>query len=129
MRYCAWNSRMNVPMKTGGTMRDNLEQAAERGNPVAIRLLRAPRQSIALEYLWSWFLEIRVGAGQSLSGIAPLTWTEVDAWARCAKTRPYPHEIKALFSLDIVARDPESFEKEDQKHGSGSRNTRHSRRR
>jgi hypothetical protein len=110
MHYVAWSAKMNTPIKTGGTLRDNLEVAATRGNMVARRMLIGPARPIALEYLWSWFMELRVGAGQGFNGIAPLTWTELDAWARLTQTRPYPHEVKALFSLDLIARNPESSE-------------------
>lgn len=104
---------MTQPIKTGGTVRDNLEVAAKRGNMIARRALQGPPRPIALEYLWSWFMELRVGAGEGMKGIAPLTWTEVYAWARMVQTRPYPHEVKALFELDLVARNPESLEEKN----------------
>jgi hypothetical protein len=103
---------MNQPVATGGVLRDHLEVAAGYGNTVAQAMLKGPECPPAFEYLWIWYMELRVGAGEGLNGIAPLTWTEVESWSHLTRTLPYPHEIKALFQLDLVARNPEAFKEE-----------------
>jgi hypothetical protein len=37
------------------------------------------------------------------------------AWAELMHTAPYPHEIKALITLDLVVRNPQDFE--EKPHG------------
>jgi len=43
-----------------------------------------------LVYLWQWFRELR----------KPLSYTEIEAWARLTQRRPERWEIDALFRLD-----------------------------
>lgn len=43
-----------------------------------------------LAYLWQWFRELR----------KPLSYTEIEAWARLTRRSPERWEIDALFRLD-----------------------------
>jgi hypothetical protein len=99
-------------MKTGGTVRDNLEVAAERGNQTAIKALTGPDFPLALDYVWQWHIQLTRGVGEGMNGAAALTWMVFDAWARWTHAQPYPNEVFALFDLDFIARNPGSLKKE-----------------
>ena len=52
------------------------------------------------EYLWAWFQELSSGRGNNGFGVLPLTWADMDAWARMTGTRPEPWETAILRSMD-----------------------------
>ena len=54
----------------------------------------------ATEHLWCWFLEIsrrRSGGG---FGANPISYAEVEAWARLTHTRPSALEVEWIMDLD-----------------------------
>lgn len=107
MQFAAWDARLSAATPTGGSLRANLEVAASHGNAAAIQQLTPPPFPDALAYLWDWFSELAAGLGEGLHGPASLTWVALDAWARRTGTAPRPDEVKALFTLDAVTRNPD----------------------
>lgn len=47
-------------------------------------------------------MELHGRSGVGMSGMNPLTWECLDAWARRTDTLVYPHEAKALMTLDAI---------------------------
>lgn len=110
MRYIAWDAGLSKLVKTGGTVRDNLEAAAENDNPTAIRLLSGPPRPIALRHLWHWHMSLQMGLGEGFNGRGALDWVKFECWCRLMHLELYPAEVQALFLLDMVVRKPELFD-------------------
>lgn len=64
--------------------------------------LRSETRPGALAYLWLWFLELHSHRGAGAMGPAPITWPDLDAWARRTRRDPLPWEIDMLSRLDDV---------------------------
>jgi hypothetical protein len=45
-----------------------------------------------------------------MSGLAPLGYEAVTAWARLTERTPQPHEVRALLALDAVMLFPDAGE-------------------
>lgn len=54
-----------------------------------------------MAYVWHWFRELH-GRRQYGMTAQPLTYSEVDAWARLRSTAPTPDEVATLMALDDV---------------------------
>jgi hypothetical protein len=54
----------------------------------------------ALLYLWGWFCELSNGRQYSEAGAMPLTYSEMDAWARLTGNDPTAWEITVIKKLD-----------------------------
>lgn len=52
------------------------------------------------EYLWAWFQELSSGRGNNGFGVLPLSWADMDAWARLTGNQPEPWETAILRSMD-----------------------------
>lgn len=103
---------MHKPVKTGGSVQDNLEVAAIKGNSTAIRLLKGPPRPYVLAHLWQWHVQLQQGLGEGFNTArASLDWPKLDAWARRSKVDPSQREMSALFLLDTIARYPDFAEK------------------
>lgn len=52
-------------------------------------------------HVWSWFAEL---TGRRTCGMMmnPITWTEIDAWARLKGIRPKQWELDALTGIDAA---------------------------
>lgn len=48
-----------------------------------------------------------------MSGLNPLTWECFDAWQRATQTTVYPHEARALMTLDLVMCYPDKVKDEE----------------
>ncbi|MBY0431698.1 MAG: hypothetical protein K2Q10_10910 [Rhodospirillales bacterium] len=55
-----------------------------------------------VEHLWSWYAELESGRGGSGFGPQPLSYADIDAWARLMSVRPSPWEVLALRRIDIL---------------------------
>lgn len=103
-----FEARLRRPVKDGaGSQRDHLEALASQRVPAAIAALEGPPYPEELRYLHEWFLELDSARGEGMMGLAPLTYPQVDAWARLQDRRPRPHEVRALFRLDLASRYPD----------------------
>lgn len=58
-------------------------------------------------YLWEWFWDLSAGRRGSPGSADPLTWAEMDAWARLRRLRPAPFEIDILRALDRAFLNPD----------------------
>lgn len=66
--------------------------------------LTGPPMPDALWYLWVWYTELAPARGEGFSGPAPLSYSDVLAWAQMHQRAPLPFEIQALFTIDAVMR-------------------------
>lgn len=112
MRYAAHDARMRQPADKEGKVstRTALQAAARRGVASARTLLADPPFPESLDYLWGWWLELERSRTYGMHGPDPLTYQQIDAWARLTEQRPAPHEVAALLALDLVARFPDAGE-------------------
>lgn len=62
-------------------------------------LAAEPELHPAVEHLWSWFDQLSGTRGGGF-GPAPLTYQELDAWARLTDSRPTPWEVEQILRLD-----------------------------
>lgn len=65
------------------------------------RLTGGAELPIAGRHIWGWFCEL---CGSRTAGMAsnPLTFMEIEAWARLTGVRPNPFEIRLLKAIDAL---------------------------
>ena len=105
MTFARFQSAMSRTEQNGAAYRAHLEASGRAGNPLAIAALEEPPFPDAIDYLWRWCLELRQGLGAGMDGLASITWTALDAWARRTHRKPRPHEVEALFAIDGALRE------------------------
>ena len=98
----------------GAPARAHLELAAKRGSAAALAALEGPECPEALEYLLGWAYTLHGRSGISEVGVAPLSYAEVDAWARRTRTDIEPWEVEALMAIDAALRHPGEDEPEEE---------------
>jgi hypothetical protein len=59
-----------------------------------------PQFPEAVRYLWSAYWEIRSRRGGNGFGVVPITWGDIDAFARLTGARLAPWEVKVITALD-----------------------------
>lgn len=84
----------------------HLERAAANGDLWARAQLEGPPCPESLAYLVGWAYELVGRSGVGMSGLAPLRYSEVEAWARVMGREVSPPEVEALMRLDRVLRSP-----------------------
>jgi len=70
------------------------------GSVAAAEKLRGVGGPGSLGYLWDWFLELHARRGSGPMGAAPITWPDLDAWARRTRRDPAAWEFDVLARLD-----------------------------
>lgn len=107
-----WDAALNRTVrdkdgKSQGTERAHLEAAARSGSVTARKELESPVEyPDALRYLHEWILELYGRSGLGMSGYAPLSYSEIMAWALLTGRLVAPWEVDALIQLDAVLRHP-----------------------
>ena len=71
---------------------DRSQEAREKLKPI--------EYDDCLQYMWGWFCDLSGGRGYSETGPAPLTYTEIKAWAELTKQDPEAWEIEVLKRID-----------------------------
>lgn len=56
----------------------------------------------SLEHVWSWFLELCGGRGNTGFGPSPIAFNEIKAWSELTGTYPSPWEVTLLKRLDSL---------------------------
>lgn len=100
MTYTGWFFGLLRREQDGATRRAHLEHAARRGNAKAQAALVAPPLRARFVHLWHWFQELHGARGSGMNGPAPITWPDLDAWARRTRRDPSPWECTALKAMD-----------------------------
>lgn len=86
-------------MKTGGTVRDQYTKKGWARVPPEAQDLPLPE---ALAHVMDWFQELSSARGSTGFGMAPLSYQEIEAWARLRDVRPTPFEVQALKDVDMI---------------------------
>ena len=81
---------------------------ARRGAP-ALVVPEGPDYPHEVHYLREWIGELHGRSGVGMAGVLPLSYTELDAWARRTGRNPLPHEVDALIRLDSVLCHPDAY--------------------
>ena len=95
-------AELNRAAPDGTPQRDHWEASARGGNEAAIARLTPPEYPDCVEYLWRWVLELHGRSGIGMSGLAPLTYEAIAAWAALRGVRPTPAEVGALLAIDTA---------------------------
>lgn len=53
-------------------------------------------------YLWGWYCELAAARNSNGFGPVPLSFAEIDAWARLNARVLHPFELRALRALDAA---------------------------
>lgn len=90
---------LNRRQPDGSSLREHLAAARRQGMELAAELEPLPLPDGA-EYLVAWYGDLRSALGADLASPKPLSYTELDAWARRMEIDPTPTEVRLLFALD-----------------------------
>lgn len=101
MAVAQWRFNYDAPGKDGCTARQHLERIWEQTGRKPALLEDEPPLHPAVEHIWSWFNRLSGTRGGGF-GPAPITFQEIDAWARLTDSRPTPWEIEQLLRLDQI---------------------------
>lgn len=74
-------------------------------------MLKGPEFPEVLRYLWEWFTELERARSVGPHGVNPMSYQDIDAWARLLRRPVLPHEVSALMRLDLVMRHPDPRKK------------------
>ncbi|NTX58150.1 hypothetical protein [Myxococcus sp. CA039A] len=58
-----------------------------------------------LAHVWEWFCQLAGARSAGAFSLAPISYQDIDAWARLTGHRPTPAEVGLLRQLDDVFRD------------------------
>ena len=83
------------------TLRTQLEQV-EKASGKRDPRLDNPEVPPAGEHLWTWFWDLDAARSISGSGINPIGYGDLDAWARRTGENPSPWEVSVLRDMDKV---------------------------
>ena len=92
-------TRLDLPRKSGSSLRDNLE-AAERATGET--LIEEPDVPPAGNFLWTCFWELSLGRGNTGWGPAPLSWADMAAYAGLNGIDFGPWESGTLRRMDLA---------------------------
>jgi hypothetical protein len=101
----------------GATLRKHLESVeAQTGKRPA--QLDGPEFPTGVEYLWEWYWQLRRHNGGNGFGPGPISWSEIDAWARRTGADPAPWELEVISELDAAYLKQQAVErkKNDDRH-------------
>jgi hypothetical protein len=113
----AQQARLDRPQRDGTVPRQHLLGLVKRWkdatDPVQVARraqweaeLDGPPVPPALAYLLEWLDELYGRSGATMDGLAPLSYSTMQAWAALTGRHPLPHEVQALMLLDLVRRNP-----------------------
>jgi hypothetical protein len=88
------------------TVREHLQQAA-KANPSIAAKLEGPPFPEELRYLYRWAAQLTGRSGIGFGAVAPLSYSELDAFCRLTGARPNRLDVEGLMLLDAVMRHPE----------------------
>lgn len=84
------------------TLRDTYNSQLKRGQRLPAGVELEPPLPEALAYLMEWFDELSRARTSSGFGLNPITYMEMDAWARLTDRRITPFDAKMLKDIDTM---------------------------
>lgn len=97
-------SKLSEQATEDTTAAAHLAVRARRGSVYAATELAGPESSEAITYLRGWFIELARTRGWSMTGPNPLTYENIESWARLTGRSPEPYEVEALLEIDAAVR-------------------------
>lgn len=88
----------------------HLERAAAGGSAWARSQLAEPPCPAPVAHLKDWAYELVGRSGAGMTGLAPLSYQELAAWAHVTGRHVTPLEVLGLMALDRVIRHPPDAE-------------------
>jgi hypothetical protein len=102
IEYARHEFRLARPGKDGKSLRETLETVERMTRRRPAELDNPGELSPLVAHVWVWFTELAMGR-QSGFGPLPITWQEVESYARQFGLRMQQWELRALRLLDRVA--------------------------
>ena len=90
-----------MPYGKSGTLREHLESVQRQTGRIPKRL-KQPEFPKEFLYVWDWYSELDGTRGFTESGSCPITFQEIDAWARLFCIDIGPFEVFLIKQLDMV---------------------------
>lgn len=85
----------------GNTKYDLLTKFSERTGKTHPDLV-SPEVDDSVIYVWNWFIELNSQRTSNGFGANPITFVDIQAWARLTHREPTPWEVKTLRRLDAT---------------------------
>lgn len=86
----------------GTAQREHWKFAAEHGNEDARRKLQCPEFPEHLAHVWEWARDLHGRSGVGMTGLAPLSYQEIEAWQRLHGIALTSLEVDALIAVDAA---------------------------
>ena len=92
----------------GSALRDHIEQLCRQTGKSPEELGLAPEEvqepevPFAGEHLWAWFWEVAEARTSNGFCLLPLSWADIEAWARLTATPLSPYEALTLRRMDAA---------------------------
>lgn len=113
LEYARHEAILNMPDKDGLPARETYKAALKHGSREAAEMLEPREMPEGFEYLYDWSTQLIGRSGVGMSGLLPLSFTEIASWSILTGNTPTPDEVNALLALDSVMRHPETKKKEE----------------
>lgn len=105
LAHVAHEARLSAQVADGSTVRDHLAVAVRIGRKTQAAV-DGPEPPPGLLYVLEWHHEISASRSVGPAGLNPISYVDIDAWARLTDRRPRPHEVQALLRIDYEVRRP-----------------------
>lgn len=99
--YAQWHFNLRIPNKDGATLEDHLLQIFKHGNDTPEGLI-APEFPEQLRHVWEWFSQLQGARVNYGFGVAPITYTEMNAWCSMHRIQITPDEVDILKRVDAL---------------------------
>ena len=92
----------------GSALRDHIDQLCRQTGKSPEELGLAPEEAqepevpFAGEHLWAWFWEVSEARASNGFCLLPLSWVDIEAWARLTATPLSPYEALTLRRMDAA---------------------------
>lgn len=101
MEFASHHMKLHTPDERGATKFQLLSRFSENTGKWHPDLV-APDIDPSLVYLWNWFAELCGGRSWAGSGPGPLSYLEIEAWARLTKRAITSFEVQCIKALDKI---------------------------
>ena len=88
--------------KPQGSLRDQLNSVYRQTGVLPIELVEEPQIPECLDYVWQWFIELNRTRSSNGFSMNPISYSEIDSWARVTGTPINPFEVQLIKDLDTL---------------------------
>jgi hypothetical protein len=93
---------MDTPDKSGSSRRAHLRQVEKTSGKTPEELLENPELPEPVKHVWEWWYELHNARSAGGMGQSPITYLDIQAWAKMSRQEPTPWEVQALREMDKV---------------------------